>query len=171
MGQYKGISGWPRGQAVRKHESTCLLARQNRNQIRNSKSEIRNKFKTQNPNVPNHLEESTQKRWDRDRRFEPSIFEFGVCFGFRASDFELPGCAHRATTLRTESLTYAVPIPGSTRIGQNLRRTLFLRRSDTPLTSTEIISTSAIREEYNRTWLSGQGRQRQHDGWKVKPGD
>ena len=35
---------------------------------------------------------------------EPSIFEFGVCFGFRASDFVFPRCAHRARILWVKTL-------------------------------------------------------------------
>jgi hypothetical protein len=55
--------------------------------IRNLKSEIRNKSKTQNPNVPNVADEAAWKRRHRSSCFEYFAFEFLVCFGFRASDF------------------------------------------------------------------------------------
>jgi len=73
-----------------------------RREIRNSKSEIRNKFKTRNGNDPNPdgnlfvgcpvealkgVGTATYVGDDGPLRFEFLSLDIRICFGFRASDF------------------------------------------------------------------------------------
>jgi hypothetical protein len=53
-----------------------------KSEILNPKSETNSKSKCPKPRGG-----KTPKRWDRGCCFEPWVFEFWVCFGFRASDF------------------------------------------------------------------------------------
>ena len=69
-----------------------------RNQIRISKSEIRNKFKIRKPQCS-----KPGRSVASHRAF--GTFGFRICFVFRASDFVFPRCARRARILRTETLT------------------------------------------------------------------
>jgi hypothetical protein len=81
---------------------------QRQRKIRNSKSEILNKFKIRNSNVQNthgHILRRCYARRVGRWCFEPLIFEIWICFGFRASDFEFQRCTHRARMLRLKTLT------------------------------------------------------------------
>ena len=97
-----------------------------KSQIRNFKSEIRNKFETQNPNVPNRTNEIQPCRRERRIRFEPSVFRFCVCCrqNFLAEAYPgvvpwLPGNGVPGPSGTTGQTGSAASVPCSCRTGRD----------------------------------------------------